>query len=252
MSPSLVSTCLYCIFQLAAKTGRTFCFATRCGFFRSKKRQSNHDLLSESWKDSVRILPHQEASSKLMIISHSSYNRELLKWQRGWHVWQDDCWPIDILDECPVNFQPINFNIICAIYSNLVWLYFNEDKLPKMIGNSDWYIRIYPPDICPPRNLVDDHGCLPHWSPHSRRFSFNLHSVGAWWRPRWLQLLNGSCFFLIGCLSPLKISEILSLINQKGNVETSSQTSQSQVPPWKLTWSLKIASLKNENCLLPS
>lgn len=81
----------------------------------------------------------------------------------GGTVQQDDCWPIDILDECPVNFKPINFDMICAIYSSLVWLYFNEDKLPKMIGNSDWYIRIYPPDICPPRNLVDDHGCLPHW-----------------------------------------------------------------------------------------
>ena len=136
-----------------------------------------------------------------MIISHSSYNRELLKWQCGWRVWQDDCWPIDILDECPANLTPTNFNIICAIYGNLVWLYFNEDKLPKMIGNSDWYIRIYPPDICPPRNLVDDHGCLPHWSPHSRRFSFNLHSVGAWWRPRWL---NGSCFFDRLQQSPLK------------------------------------------------
>lgn len=171
-----------------------------------------------------------------MIISHSSYNRELLKWQRaGGTVWQDDCWPIDILDECPVNFKAINFNIISAIYSNLVWLYFNEDKLPKMIGNSDWYIRIYPPDICPPRNLVDDHGCLPHWSPHSRRFSFNLHSVGAWWRPRGLQLLNGSCFFDRLQQSPLKISEILSFINQKGNGKEMKARLQARHPNPKYT-----------------
>lgn len=197
-----------------------------------------------------------------MIISHSSYNRELLKWQRaGGTVWQDDCWPIDILDECPVNFKAINFNIISAIYSNLVWLYFNEDKLPKMIGNSDWYIRIS--SEFTPRTIAHQET----WSMTTDVFHIG-HPTAAAFHSIFTQSELGegqggcSCWmeavFWIGCNShlwrkPWDIVVHQSERQRKGDEsETSSQTSQSQVHPWKLTWSLKIASLKNENCLLPS
>ena len=174
-----------------------------------------------------------------MIISHSSYNRELLKWQRaGGTVWQDDCWPIDILDECPVNFKAINFNIISAIYSNLVWLYFNEDKLPKMIGNSDWYIRIsseFTPRTFAHQETWSMTTDVFHIGHPTSLFSFNLHSVGAWWRPRGLQLLNGSCFFDTLQQSPLKISEILSFINQKGNGKEMKARLQARHPNPKYT-----------------
>lgn len=171
-----------------------------------------------------------------MIISHSSYNRELLKWQRaGGTVWQDDCWPIDILDECPVNFKAINFNIISAIYSNLVWLYFNEDKLPKMIGNSDWYIRIYPPDICPPRNLVDDHGCLPHWSPHKPLFiqsSLSRSLVKA----KGVAAVEWKLFFwYVATVTFEENREILPFINQKGNGKEMKARLQARHPNPKYT-----------------